>query len=161
MIDKANSKGFTLLELLTVISILGILAVMIVSSFSRSLIKANDNKRKQSIEEVKNAFEIYYTDWEAYPTANPAITGGMPWGSAFTNTAGTKTYMKKLPTDPRSSSSYSYVYQSDGTYYKMYTCLENNEDASYGKITPTIAPNCGAGCGNTCYYGTSSTNVTP
>lgn len=159
--NRGGREGFTLLEVLTVISILGILAVLLINTFGKSLMKGNDHRRKQGVEAVKNALEIYYNDNEAYPTTNPALTGGFPWGSSLTNSSGIKVYMKKLPQDPKSSSGYNYVYQSDGTAYRMYTCLENSEDFDYNKITPTLAPNCGAACSNTCYYGTASTNVTP
>ncbi len=159
--QNSSSRGFTLIELLTVIAILSILAALIFGNFVTTIKKARDNRRKQDLSQVKTALELYFSDIGLYPTTHPTLEGGLPWGSSLTNSIGTKTYMKKLPQEPSKNSGYNYSYESDGTYFKLYSCLENTEDLDYNNITPTGVPNCGIGCNSQCHYGVSSPNVIP
>ncbi len=147
-----------MLEILTVIAILGILAIMVMGNFIRSLKKARDSRRKQDLDQVKTALDIYYSEHESYPGVTGAA--GLPWGERFTD--GNRIFMEKLPQDPNSSNT-NYIYQTDGSrqIFKLYSCLENTEDIDYDKITPAAAPNCGTGCNSTCHYGVSSTNARP
>src|SRR3989338_9469559 len=140
-----SKKGFTLLELVTVMAILAILAGILFGNFTSSLIKGRDSKRKQDLENVQKALEVYYFENNLYPTAAASLTGGLPWSSALVdNQAVPKTFMQKLPIDPMSSTGYTYVYQSDGTFYKLYSCLENDQDNSYDNM---VGPaDCGSGC---------------
>lgn len=154
-----TKKGFTLLELITVMAIIAILAGLLFGNFTNSLIKGRDSKRKQDLENVQKALEIYYYENNQYPTAIPG-NAGLPWSSALVdNQAVPKTLMQKLPVDPFSSHGYSYVYQSDGSYYKLYSCLENNQDSVYNNIVGT--PDCGTGCSGVCHYGVASGNAIP
>ncbi|MFA6005038.1 MAG: type II secretion system protein GspG [Patescibacteria group bacterium] len=156
-----KKQGFTLLELMTVMAILTVLAGIIFSNFTSALSKGRDSKRKQDLDNIGKALEVYYSENNVYPTADPAYTGGMNWSQVFQDTrAVPKVYMQKLPQDPVDNG-YNYVLQSDGTSYKLYSCLENNLDYSYNEINPNPVPNCGVKCGNICNYGISSGNAVP
>lgn len=151
-------KGFTLLELVTVMAILSILSGILFGNFVTSLSKSRDSRRKQDLDNIQKALEVYYNGNEQYPVASGA--SGLPWGSPLQDTHGVpKVYMQRLPYD--TSSNMNYVYQSDGTYYKLYSCLENDKDASYDAIHPVTPPNCGTACNGTCHYGISSGNAYP
>jgi prepilin-type N-terminal cleavage/methylation domain-containing protein len=56
---NSKSKGFTMIELLVVIGIIGILAVIIMTSVSGSKNKSNDAKVKQQMANLKRTAEIY------------------------------------------------------------------------------------------------------
>lgn len=60
-------RGFTLIELLIVIAIIGILATIIVISYTNAQAKARDNKRKADLQAVSSAVEMYYADKKQYP----------------------------------------------------------------------------------------------
>ncbi len=60
LIFKKHSLGFTLLELLVVISIIGILLALGVVAFSTAQQKARDAKRRGDIKALHNGFEQYY-----------------------------------------------------------------------------------------------------
>jgi prepilin-type N-terminal cleavage/methylation domain-containing protein len=58
-VKKQNTKGFTIVELLIVIAIIGILAAVTLSSLNASRLKADDAKRAQDMAQVKTALELY------------------------------------------------------------------------------------------------------
>ena len=54
-----QSRGFTLLELLVAITIIGLLSAVIISSLNSSRAKARDSSRAAQIDEFLKAFELY------------------------------------------------------------------------------------------------------
>jgi len=155
-------KSFTLIEITVVIAIIGVLVGFITSNFFTSLKKGRDARRKADLEQIQRALEMYYEDKIVYPTAG--VNPGFPFGSKFCETSSCfsteKIYMQKVPNDPKSS--YSYQYQSDGTYYRLFSCIENNLDQGPGVSQNGFsgAPsNCGTNC--QCKYTISSPNITP
>lgn len=62
-------KGFTMIELLIVIAVLGILAVAVLSAINplEQMRKARDSGRKSDAAELLNALERYYTSFGCYP----------------------------------------------------------------------------------------------
>lgn len=81
------NKGFTLLELLVVISIIAILLGMIIFSLSSAQKKSRDSRRKADIKAAQQGFEQWYLQWSSYNTGNfcsamktdtTAFPGGFP-----------------------------------------------------------------------------------
>jgi prepilin-type N-terminal cleavage/methylation domain-containing protein len=62
-----NQKGFTVLELLIVIAVIGILSSMVMSSMNNAKISARDAGRRLTVEEIQHALELYNVDNAAYP----------------------------------------------------------------------------------------------
>jgi len=158
--------GFTLVEILIVIAIIGILTSIGLVTFNSSQIKSRDAKRKAHLQQISSALELYYNDKGQYPAddASGNIMGCgagaiavCTWGtSAFSNTTTGTIYMTKLPADPHS---YSYYYRRTATSsYQLYAHLENTQDKSILSTPPNL--NCGTGA-NSCNYGVSSGNTTP
>jgi prepilin-type N-terminal cleavage/methylation domain-containing protein len=73
---KKDEKGFTLVELLIVIVILGILSTIVVFSVRGLTGKANKNACKIDARSMQTAFEAYYADNGKYPAVEADITGG-------------------------------------------------------------------------------------
>jgi len=154
-----KAKSFTLIEITIVITIIGLIIGFVTSNFFSSLKKGRDARRKADLEQIQRALEMYYEDKKAYPTQAPGL--GFPFGGKFCETptcsSNEKIYMQNVPNDPVGS--YSYQYQSDGTYYRLFSCIENNLDKGPGvRQTGYTATNCGL-CG-LCKYGVSSSNTT-
>lgn len=67
-----NRKGFTLIELIVVIAILGILASIAVPRFTGTRDKANQAVDNQTAALLKNSVALYRADKGAFPTNNSA-----------------------------------------------------------------------------------------
>jgi len=61
-------NAFTLLEILVVISIIGILVVLGTAAYSTTQKKGRDARRKADIKAIQNGFEQYHAKNNAYPT---------------------------------------------------------------------------------------------
>lgn len=153
-------KGFTLLEILIVISILGILATLISGNFITSLKKGRDARRKTDLKQIQNALEMYYEDKKTYPSFNIFANPGYKLCETKidSNCGNEKVYMQKIPSDP--APNYSYYYQSNGVSYRLYSCIENNLDQGPGVNQAGYSgTNCG-GCG-LCKFEVTSPNLAP
>ena len=77
-----NQKGFTLIELMIVVAIIGILAAVAIPKFAEMMERSRDGATKGNIGALKSAISIYYGDHEGtYPTDLTAIypTGTTAW----------------------------------------------------------------------------------
>jgi prepilin-type N-terminal cleavage/methylation domain-containing protein len=67
---RAREEGFSLIELLVVVLILGALAALAFPSFINQKGKANDAEAKNNLQVTQRAMETYYLDHDTYATAN-------------------------------------------------------------------------------------------
>lgn len=159
-------KGFTLLELMIVMVILGILASLLTGQYLSSLKKGRDAKRKADLEQIQRALELFYEDKKAYPTF--AFT----WGKKLCETKTgddcgmEKVYMQRIPSDPQSDKIYEYATDATGGLYRLYACLENKDQVLQfhsANETLSCATNCedSAGTSDKCVWGVTSGNATP
>ena len=68
--------GFSLLELIAVVTILGIIAAVVIPRISNSSVTAKRQADKQTLAELRTALERYNFDNDAYPTAAEAGADG-------------------------------------------------------------------------------------
>lgn len=76
MTKQKLQKGFTLLELLVVLAIIGILAGVIMLAVGSARVKARDAKRAGDIRQMVTALEQYYIQNAAYPTGSTSLGAG-------------------------------------------------------------------------------------
>ncbi|MGA2911511.1 MAG: prepilin-type N-terminal cleavage/methylation domain-containing protein [Candidatus Levyibacteriota bacterium] len=163
---KFKNEGFTLIELIVVIGILGILAVgaLLVLNPLAQFQKANDVRRKSDLAQIQRALEVYYQDNNKYPivATAPYQIPGVSWGNSW------QPYMDVLPQDPSSSKNYVY-YSPSGQSYYIYASLDrgsNDPAACSGGLcsapaNSSINMQTACGSGGDCNYGVSSPDVTP
>ncbi|MGE4553004.1 MAG: type II secretion system major pseudopilin GspG [Desulfovibrionaceae bacterium] len=112
------SEGFTLIELMVVIVILGVLAGLIVPQFMDEPQKARVVKAKMQIESISTAVKKFYIDNGFYPSTEQGLdalvhkpsTGRTPKNYSSSG------YLPKVPLDPWGG---KYVYISPGKHGKF------------------------------------------
>lgn len=87
-------KGFTLVELLIVATIMAILAGIGVTSYNSLSKQSRDARRKADLQTVRSALEFYRSDNDYYPEA---LTRLVP-----------SKYLNSVPVDPKSNTDYVY-----------------------------------------------------
>jgi prepilin-type N-terminal cleavage/methylation domain-containing protein len=72
-LKKVTQKGFTIVELLIVIVVIGILAALVITTYSGIQQNGRNTERQTDIKAVKGQLEAYYTQNGSYPQSG-AIT---------------------------------------------------------------------------------------
>lgn len=128
---KIKNKGFTLVELLVVILIIGILATVGLTMYSGVQKSARIAKRIEDLRAIKNALEVYNSVEKSYPStfvvgATPAFNSSCSPPATGVVPNFVPKYMSSFPKDPLSGGCYRYA--SNGVDYKLYNT--NSEMAS-------------------------------
>jgi len=100
LIARRASRGFTLLELMVVIVIIGVLAALIAPKVLENVDKAKITAAQADISSLMNALKMYKLDNGRYPSSDQglqALVAKPTTGSMPTNW---RSYLDKLPDDP-------------------------------------------------------------
>lgn len=83
-------RGFTLVEIMIVISILVILTALAIPNILRSQITAREAMALTNIKRISESCQVYYTRQDSYPAALTDLSGDVPPYLDTTLTSGTK-----------------------------------------------------------------------
>lgn len=129
-----QSRGFTIVELLIVIVVIGILAAITIVAYNGLQQRGRDSQRQSDVKSIAKALEMYYTDEGRFPPgsgSNSSATINSGWSTtadaSWSNlrSALVPKYMSSLPKDPISTpgtsvitSGFNYAYFADtgGSY---------------------------------------------
>ncbi len=129
-----NKKmGFTLVELLVVISIIGLLASIVLTTVNSARGKARDARRISDFQEVRKALAFYFDKYNRYPNETPV--GGGPWSDNFNSMVQqlvTEGFLPSVPKDPAVSNGYAYYNYLGSVGGLLVVTLES--------ISPTTVP---------------------
>ncbi|MGO2509300.1 MAG: type II secretion system major pseudopilin GspG [Vibrio hibernica] len=97
-----KQKGFTLLEVMVVVVILGILASFVVPNLLGNKEKADQQKAVTDIVALENALDMYKLDNSVYPTTDQGLEAlvSKPTGSPEPRNYRNDGYIRRLPKDP-------------------------------------------------------------
>ncbi len=131
-----KNKGFSLIELLVVVTVITLLATISAYSLKSARIKGRDTKRIADMSTINLALHAYFNDHGSFPTS-------INFGQPFTNVAGTKTYIEQIPTNPTPRTDHNcpdreYVYRispTDDKSYSLIVCTGVDTNASKPKLT--------------------------
>lgn len=119
---RYSSRGFTLIEVMVVVVILGILAAIVVPRIMSRPDEARVVKAQQDIRAIGAALDLYRLDNFTYPTTDQGLAAlvtkpqGLPAGAKWRDGG----YLAKLPVDPWSSP-YQYLAPGQHGAYDLYS----------------------------------------
>jgi len=142
MLKQTVRKGFTLVEILIVVVILGILAAIVVPQFTNATQDAQAGNIKAQLDTLNNQIELFRARTNAYPTAadyssSSTVGGHTTWGTLINGG-----YVKAPPVNPvNGSSTVIFATAGDAAAGWYWDDVTNTLNASYfdratGKITP-------------------------
>lgn len=82
-----NNKGFTLIELMIVVAIIGILAAIAIPNFLAMQLRAKRSELPTNLDGIRTAEKAYFAEWDVY-TADTAVAGEGTDGIADAPTVG-------------------------------------------------------------------------
>ena len=118
--NKQAATGFTLIEILVVVVIIGILGAVIVPQLLGRPDQARVTAAKSDIRSLANALDIYRLDNFSYPSTEQGLEALVvpPSGFPEPKNYNPDGYIKKLPTDPWGS---PYIYERDQTGFALFS----------------------------------------
>ena len=103
------SRGFTLIEIMVVVVIIGLLAAIVMPNVIGNIDTASINRARQDIRAISSALDLYRLDNFTYPTTDEGLSVLTGQGGVG-ETAG-KRYLNSVPSDPWNN---PYQYQQPG-----------------------------------------------
>lgn len=119
-----RKRGFTLIEVLVVVAIIGILSSIVLASMSGARSKGRDAKRIADVKQMQLALQLYYDGYGYYPTAIGALT--------------TDNYISSIPADPTSGWSYVYTRLPANCNNTSSICVDYVETAQLENVNTTL-----------------------
>ena len=95
-----RAAGFTLIELMVVLVIIGVLAALIVPNVLDRTDDARATAARTDVHNLMQALKLYKLDNQRYPTAEQGLAALVQRPSAPPAPGNWKPYLEKLPTDP-------------------------------------------------------------
>lgn len=128
---RKAEAGFTLIEIMVVIMILGLLATLVVQNLRGATDKAKRTKAMADIAGFKTALDRYYMDNGAYPTSDQGLQAlvSPPSSGRVPSNYEAGGYISRVPTDPWGN---QYFYQSDGNTYVLKSYGSGGQEGGQG-----------------------------
>jgi len=115
---KSSVRGFTLIEIMVVIVILGVLAALVVPNILGRPDEARVTAATADIQAISNALDLYRLDNYSYPSTDQGLQAlvSKPSGSPEAKNWNSDGYLKKVPKDGWGN---EYQYLSPGAHGKF------------------------------------------
>ena len=136
-----TKKGFTLIEIMVVVGIIGVLTAVVTANFTEARREARNKSLRASLSEVQLALEVYRAQNDRYPASIslllPEYIHALPDNGSTGNTS----------CDVDNS---RYTTDAGGTYYKLtaYRCIAGATSAANGIQQDDELARCPSFCGS-------------
>lgn len=124
--------GFSLIEIMVVIVILGILASIVVPKIMNRPDEARTIKAKQDILAIQNALDLYKLDNGSYPTTEQGVLALVEKPTSTPVPSNWQSYLKRLPQDPWGRE-YNYLSPGEHGDIDIFTFGADGEMGGEGK----------------------------
>ncbi|BAU76730.1 type II secretion system major pseudopilin GspG [Metapseudomonas furukawaii] len=131
MHKPTQQRGFTLIEIMVVVVILGVLAALVVPQIMSRPDQAKATAARSDIKSIAMALDIYKLDNHGYPTTQqglPALVS-KPGGTPAPRNWNPDGYLKRLPLDPWGR---PYQYLAPGSHGNAYDLYSFGADGQAG-----------------------------
>jgi len=147
-INLKNHKGFSLIELLVVISIIGVLIGLSAFGLQGARQSARDARRVADIEQIRSGLELYKADCGNYPSTTdfPGAGGNLLGDGSPLSCLSSNTYISNRPQDPNPGKIYRYNRISPTTYEICAAMEANTSTISCQGMTPGLCPDASHPC---------------
>lgn len=131
MHTRNKQRGFTLIEIMVVVVILGVLAALVVPQIMSRPDQAKATAAQSDIHAIAMALDIYRLDNHQYPSSQQGLQAlvSKPSGSPAARNWNPDGYLKRLPVDPWGN---DYQYRVPGTKGGAYDLFSFGADGKLG-----------------------------
>ena len=127
-----GQRGFTLLEIMIVVVIIGLLAATVAPRFFEDVDKARANRARDDIRSIETALNLYRLDNFKYPTTDQGLEALVKSpGEAVAPNWKRNGYLPRLPVDPWNN---AYHYQNPGQHgeFDVFTYGADGQEGGEG-----------------------------
>ncbi|MCU1725698.1 type II secretion system major pseudopilin GspG [Pseudomonas sp. 7P_10.2_Bac1] len=128
---KSTQRGFTLIEIMVVVVIIGVLGAIVVPQFMSRPDQAKVTAAHTDIQAISTALEMYRLDTFNYPSTQQGLEALVtrPSGTPLAKNWNPQGYLKSLPVDPWGT---PYQYLNPGTHSAGYDVFSLGADGVQG-----------------------------
>lgn len=126
-----QANGFTLIEIMVVVVILGIMAALVVPNIAGRQEQAQRTAVESDLNALANALEFYRLDNFTYPSTEQGLEALVTQPSGYPEARRWKSggYLRRLPTDPWGT---PYQYLSSGERFELYSLGADGQEGGEG-----------------------------
>lgn len=127
----STQRGFTLIEIMVVVVIIGVLGAIVVPQFMSRPDQAKVTAARTDIQAISTALEMYRLDTFNYPSTQQGLEALVtrPAGTPLARNWNPQGYLKSLPVDPWGT---PYQYLNPGTHSAGYDLFSFGADGVQG-----------------------------
>lgn len=129
-----SETGFTLIEIMVVVFILGLLVTLVAPNIMGQLIKSKRTKAAADIKGIAESLQLYKLDNGSYPSTAEGLQALTQPGKA--PNADPNGYLKKSPVDPWGN---PYVYFTDGSRFIVKSYAADGQEGGEGENADIVS----------------------
>jgi general secretion pathway protein G len=133
-VSGAGQRGFTLIEIMVVVVIIGLLTAVVTVTVTSRVDEARISKAKQDIRAIETALQMYRLDNSRYPTTDQGLQALVekPTVEPIPNSWRQGGYVTRLMKDPWKND-YLYVSPGQDREYELYSLGADNKEGGEGQ----------------------------